>query len=340
MAATLALANNANKVRNYFTQFDELNIVGIDCSRMSVVDCILQCRTFKAKQRGTNMNSLSTAAYALRRFEETMCAGHKIMPYHITDQLWMMAVDYWLNDCALNPNYIIKTCQTICTCLDWASKHGARLSSTYRDYHVDKEDVVRVILTASEIARIYYFDFKQYQKTHPRTIRNIKQWERIRDMFVLQCNLGQRASDMFRIQPEMFDHSSLRLKQQKTKNDCVIDLRTMPIDPKITREILSRYNYTPPYKGTISTYNRKIHKLCEIVGINAPVTYEAVKDGKVTMMSKPKYELISSHTARRSFISYNYLYRDKTSQVVRRASGHKSDTAFQLYAVYQEDYES
>ena len=48
--------------------------------------------------------------------------------------------------------------------------------------------------------------------------------ERVRDMFVLLCNLGQRYSDIRRISPENFERNLFRIIQQKTGNKAVVDI--------------------------------------------------------------------------------------------------------------------
>ena len=69
----------------------------------------------------------------------------------------------------------------------------------------------------------------------------IKTLEKVRDMFVLSCNLGQRYSDMVRISPENFRNGIFSIVQQKTGNKCYVPINSLSIDSRITFAIL---NYT------------------------------------------------------------------------------------------------
>ena len=67
--------------------------------------------------------------------------------------------------------------------------------------------------------------------------------ERVRDMFVLLCNLGQRYSDIRRISPENFERNLFRIIQQKTGNKAVVDIDRYAIVPKLTYSLLKKYGY-------------------------------------------------------------------------------------------------
>lgn len=56
-------------------------------------------------------------------------------------------------------------------------------------------------------------------------------------MFV-SCNLGQRFSDMIRIDKSCFDRNIFTIFQQKTGNKARVDIDKMSIDKKTTYYIL------------------------------------------------------------------------------------------------------
>jgi site-specific recombinase XerD len=68
------------------------------------------------------------------------------------------------------------------------------------------------------------------------------------------------------------------------------------------------------------------------VGFNEDVKFEYKINGKVIKKTFKKWELISSHTARRSFIT-NAVKRDANLQYIKRASGHKSGSSFDKYVL-------
>ena len=154
--------------------------------------------------------------------------------------------------------------------------------------------------------------------------------EKAKDMFVLSCNLGQRHSDMLRIQKKNFGRNIFTIVQQKTGHRAVVDIDKFAIDKKTTYEILEKYNYTAPYKATIGCYNSKIHELMKLAGLTEDVLLETKIQDEIKEEIFPKYKLIASHTARRTFISAN-VFRGILEYRIRKASGHTDCRSFAMY---------
>ena len=91
--------------------------------------------------------------------------------------------------------------------MSWASKHGCLLSQTFNVYEVPRYFKSRVALSQDEISHIAHFDVSKVDR-RPQYRRTL---ERVRDMFVLLCNLGQRYSDISRITPENFERNMFRI---------------------------------------------------------------------------------------------------------------------------------
>jgi integrase len=164
-------------------------------------------------------------------------------------------------------------------------------------------------------------------------------YERVRDHFVLSCFLGQRFSDTVRITSTNFDKSAGKFKitQQKTGNKAVVCFNDVFGEfPIIAREILEKYEYNAPWTGTMSTFNQRLHEICKHAGLDDWVKHEVNNRGAIVVKSFPKYELICSHCARRTFIT-NCVKRGLHSQQIKRASGHTSDKSFGLYVIWGDD---
>jgi integrase len=157
-------------------------------------------------------------------------------------------------------------------------------------------------------------------------------------MFVLGCNLGQRYSDLVRISPECFKNGVFSIIQQKTGNRCYVPINDMSIDRRITWAILEKYGYNAPYIGDINNYNTYLHQLLYHIG--EEFLEETFIDNKINGIikreTKLRYQLISSHSARRSFATINTL-RNIPRNKILRATGHSSEKAFNRYICYDED---
>ena len=151
--------------------------------------------------------------------------------------------------------------------------------------------------------------------------------KQIRDVFVLQCYIGQRFSDMDKINTgtikSLHNGKCNEIVQTKTSNKVMIPL--LPI----AEEILERYSYNIPVYNS-DTVLRKIKKIGKLAGITELHTKTIDRGGKVIEVIEPRYNFIGTHTARRSFVS-NMLKRGLDSKVLMQVTGHKTDSSFMRY---------
>lgn len=250
-----------------------------------------------------------------------------LMPVQVTDVFWGYFVPFCQGR-GLKASTISTMCQQLRSILNWTVKYNAAVSPTYADFAVPRARNQEVALTADEVSRIAYFDIDRFYAGKRKDFRETM--KRVRDMFVLSCNLFQRHSDMVRISPECFERSTFRITQQKTGNVAVVNIDKYAIDPKTTYRILEEYGYEAPYKATISDYNFRLHRLMRDVGLDDPIRIEERRNGRMVVENVPKWKLISSHTARRTAITVNVL-RGHNIHGIKRCSGHTDLRVFDNY---------
>lgn len=169
----------------------------------------------------------------------------------------------------------------------------------------------KVTLTEEQLKQLY---------NHPitGTERQIKKYTEIRDLFVLQCLVGQRVGDMQKFfngdNERDEEEDTISIIQQKTKARAII-----PLTP-LAKEIIAKYQNTELkyYKPSNSSLNAELRIIAEEAGLNTPVTFED-KDGKQV---KPLFELVHTHTARHTFITI-MCRRDIPKETIIIATGHE-----------------
>jgi len=177
---------------------------------------------------------------------------------------------------------------------------------------VNKEDSEHVYLNEDEIKQITMAEMSD------------ERMGEIRDLFLIGCWTGLRISDLSRLETGNIKDGLLTMKTQKTKESVVI-----PVTNEL-QKVLEKYPDRLPKIPTDQHYNREIKKVCEQAGIVDPIMAE-VKKGKLTVtMPVPKYELITSHTSRRSFAT-NLYRRGIPSTQLMFLTGHKTEDAFLKY---------
>jgi len=76
--------------------------------------------------------------------------------------------------------------------------------------------------------------------------------------------------------------------------------------------------------------NRYLKELGEVAGIDEPVIITRTQGGEKVSETKRKFELISTHTARRSFATNAYK-AGVPSLAIMTITGHKTEEAFMRY---------
>lgn len=251
-----------------------------------------------------------------------------LYPIHVTSDFWNLFIDFQMKR-GLSYSTAIGNSTQLLSILDWSAKHGAEVSQSFRLLEKNSYQIEQLALTADEVSRIYHFnlDLIKMNSSKRETLK------RVRDTFVLACNLGQRYSDISRIDPSCFSGNMFQIVSQKTKQISNVDLDEMSIDKDTVYKILRKYGYRCPYSSDIGSFNRLLRELMIMIGFNDKVKRQAKVLGKIIDKSDYKYNLISSHTARRTFVNIN-IKRRKTSIEIRRATGHRTYFGYSKYLCY------
>ena len=159
-------------------------------------------------------------------------------------------------------------------------------------------------------------------------------YEWARDLFLVGCWVGQRVSDYAHITKDQITTDEdgimyITILQQKTKAKVTIPVRSE------LRAILEKYDYKLPRFGDEGQYSPVlINRYLKVIGYRAGlvemVEYTSTKGGKEHKERKPKYELLSSHCARRTFATLAYL-EGMDSVDIRQITGHSSDKMLMKY---------
>lgn len=178
--------------------------------------------------------------------------------------------------------------------------------------------------------------------------------DQVRDVFLVGCYTGQRVSDYTNLKPSNFTRTQsgtdvVRLVQKKTNTSVVV-----PILNNNLLSITEKYDYKLPHICDV-IINRYIKVICKELAVTVPsldqlikttptlreiqLDENAKKEGKDAVLLrddegnviKHKYDLIHTHTARRSCITNLYTSHRFTNAQMMSISGHKTESSFNLY---------
>jgi len=224
---------------------------------------------------------------------------------------------YLSQDLEMSTNTIGKYIKTLKTFLNEATERGLNKNLEFRKskFKTISEDIDTVYLSIDELKIIEEED-----------LRNKPNLEKVRDLFLLGCYTGLRFSDFSQIKQENIieEKSIIQIRTQKTK-----DKVSIPIHPVVKR-ILKRYSNAIPKAYTNQIMNKYIKDIVELCEIDTPTELTTTKSGVTQKISIPKYKLITTHTARRSFATNCYL-ADIPSISIMKITGHKTEKSFLKY---------
>jgi len=135
------------------------------------------------------------------------------------------------------------------------------------------------------------------------------------ELFLIGCYTGLRFSDYSRLKPEnlaTFDGLSvLTIETRKTKKRVYVPILA-PV-----KAILEKHGGVPPAGISNQKMNTYLKELARLAGIVEQIQVNSVRGAQRIQTVVEKCDLISTHTARRSFASNEYLRAVKEGRSFR-----------------------
>ncbi len=200
------------------------------------------------------------------------------------------------------------------TFLYWSLENGYTFKSDFQKFKAPKaQPTDEVALTLDQVQDIFEFDFSKNERL-----------EKVRDLFVFGCATGMRYSNYSKVSKRDIHNGMIKVRDAKNNSKTLeIPLNDFSI------YVLKKYDYQLP-RISNQRFNDYIKEVFKTIGFTDEVK-KTMKIGKdIIEQINPLYERISSHTARRSFITImkNKKIPDK---VIMSYTGHRSLEVFNKY---------
>lgn len=215
--------------------------------------------------------------------------------------------------------------------MKWALNQGYHTNNAYDRFkpRYKKPEKPIVFLTIEELKKLAAIEIpteKQYL-------------ERVRDVFFFCCWTGLRHSDVYNLRKSNIKKDHIELTTIKTSDTLRIDLN------KHSRAILAKYADVVFPNGKVLPVisNQKMNDYLKELGILAeltePITQTYYCQRERIEETRPKHELLCTHTGRRSFIC-NALALGIPPQVVMKWTGHSNYSAMKPYIAVADSIKS
>ncbi|MGZ4079177.1 MAG: tyrosine-type recombinase/integrase, partial [Bacteroidia bacterium] len=217
---------------------------------------------------------------------------------------------------AYSKNFIAKQIKNVKQFANAAVDAGYINNITFRRFKSSWEESDNIHLSWEEINKLkkVELDTKSIQG-------------KVRNLFVFNCYLGLRYSDLYKLDKNRFTiiQNQMFLKIRMTKTDDVVKFPIL----QSAEDIMKMYDYKLPAVCE-QIFNGEIKKIALKAGITSLETKRETRGGKKLILTLPKYEMISSHTGRRSFAT-NFYEDGVTIRELMSVTGHTTEQAFKNY---------
>jgi integrase len=218
-------------------------------------------------------------------------------------------------DCSVN--YIGTIVKNIKVFMSEAVERGFtdNLQFKSKRFKVVEENTDAIYLTIDDINKLQKLDLS----AKPRL-------DKVRDLFLIGCHTGLRFSDLVQLSDENIIQNKTQAKVRTEKTGEVV---IIPLNATV-RKILHKYNGITPQIISNQKMNEYLKEIGLLAELNEPTLLTFTKGGQKQNETYKKYELVTVHTARRSFATNAYLAGVPTISIMK-ITGHRTEKAFMRY---------
>ena len=242
--------------------------------------------------------------------------GCKITFDIIDEEFFELLRDYSYQTKEIKQNYFCKIIKVLKSFLNWATDKGYNSTRNFEKFKASDHDIDIIYLSFEELMKLYNKDMKSDKLSQ------------VRDFYCMGCFTGLRFSDLSKLHLANIsdDHIVISIQKTKTQNHA-IKLN------KYAKEILNKYKgtiYEPLPVISSQKFNEYIKDCCELAEINQSFTTHWFVGNQKKSLTQPKHRFITSHTARKTFIT-NSLLLGMEPKAIKKIANIKKDAVLDKY---------
>jgi integrase len=270
----------------------------------------------KVKENGQRFRTIQkykTLLDHLKSFESNK--HYQISFENFNLEFYERFTSYLMKELKHSNNTIGKYVSTLKTFLQWTFDQKIHSNTDFHKFKSPNDKTDIMVLTEQELMNLHTLDLSKN-----------KSLAKVRDVFCFQCFTGQRFSDLESLTWDDIKNDSWYLHTYKTK-----DIIEIPLS-QFAKEILKRYKSEPKPLPIISHQktNNNLKELCQMAEIDEPITLVRYRGAERIERREPKYNLVTTHTARRTFVTIS-LEKGMRPETIMEITGHTSYKTFKKY---------
>ncbi|GHT28275.1 integrase [Bacteroidia bacterium] len=276
-----------------------------------------------------NQNSWGNATYEKFKAVRNHLKEYDNHPnFEKLDDDWFSGYMNYLRKLDMRNNTIEKQINYLKWFLRWSVKKGYNENMSFDSYKPKLKNAPK---------KVIFLTWKELNQLRDFAIPETKKYlERVRDVFLFCCFTGLRHSDVYNLKRSDVKDNHIEITTIKTADNLIIELNIH------SKTILDKYKDVAfeDDKALPVISNQKMNdylkELAELAEINEPVRETYYKGNQRIDEVMPKYALLGTHAARRTFIC-NALSLGIPPQVVMKWTGHNDYKAMKPYIDIADD---
>lgn len=156
--------------------------------------------------------------------------------------------------------------------------------------------------------------------------------DNVRYIFLVQCYTGLRFSDITKLSKRNIDLTNRIITLTTSKTEASVSI---PITERLFKILTNRTKMN--FRSiSIQKYNKYLKILAQKINLQGTTEVFTFINGQRVVTDVPIAELLSSHCARRTFIT-NALRKGISERLIMKVTGHKSLKSFEKYIKLTDD---
>ncbi len=280
-----------------------------------VYDLFLQEKNDDQTDQANSITTISRYKYnktLLEKFQDH--TSFKLRFNKINKKFYNAFIQYCVENENHSANTLSRNIGLLKTFLYWALENKFTYNDDFKNFkNVKKFITNEIALTKEQVDEINNFDLKNNNKLI-----------RVRDLFIFGCSTGMRYSNYSKVKKNDILNGFINVIDVKDNSKSL----SIPLN-KYSKTILEKYDFKLPSISN-QKFNDYLKELFEKMEYTEIIKKTMRYGNDIIETESPMFERISSHTARRSFITImkNEGIPDK---VIMSYTGHKSIEVFNNY---------
>lgn len=245
----------------------------------------------------------------------------KIVTFNDINKNYYDRLKGWFLKNNYSRNYFGTVVKNLKLFMQIAFEEGMHTNTAYKSFKREKEDADTIYLTIEELIKLHRLEItdeimqEYFRNNKKKLIISVK------NTFLIGAFCAMRVSDYSRIQSKNIKEDWITIMPKKGSSLRKPEPVIMPIHWVVKEIFESGFDVQDSARSY--SINDHIKTLCKIVKIDEPVQKYITRGGKLVETTYKKYELVTSHTARRSGATNMHL-AGMPDDLIMACTGHSS----------------